>query len=509
MKQSAISERDQSGAVGNSIGQRDVLLALAVGLLLLCWLFLPEGRAAVEVWNASTAYSHCYLILPMTLYLLRERWAVLRTIRATPEPIVAFAAVPIALAWLVAERLGFMEGRQLAAVASIELFLCVVLGRRLFWQLSGPLLFLFFLVPFGAFLTPALQRFTAAFSIVGLSVLGIPNFSDGFTIETPSGIFFVAEACAGLRFLIAAIAFGVFYALLNYTSPTRRACFMAASIVVPIIANGIRALGIIVLGQILGSAEAAAADHIIYGWLFFTVVMLLLIAGGQIFREQAPTVNQPTQSAPLIARSSAPVTALFSVALLSFGPAVASLIDARVVAPEFSQAFSLVSPTGCTVTGRSGPTSHSATMMICGGVPFEWRVNLFAPRSTSSALVAERRRVTQEISAEDVAIATADVPDSVGRWTIVQTTDPDRLTAYASWVDGAPVRSGTAGRIAQARDSLFGGDHAAALITITSVEPDKSLPAQRQIVRQRLMDLVTGQVRLADKMSDYTKLAAH
>jgi len=185
------------------------------------------------------------------------------------------------------------------------------------------------------------------------------------------------------------------------------------------------------------------------------------------------------------------------------------LIDARVVAPEFTEAFSFVAPTGCTITGRSGPTSHSATTMICGGTPVELHVNLFAPRSTSSAMVAERRRVTQEISAEDVAIATADVPDSVGRWTIVQTTDPDRLTAYASWVDGAPVRSGTAGRIAQARDSLFGGDHAAALITITSVEPNRSSPAQRQVVRQRLIDLVNGQTGLADKMSDYTKLASH
>lgn len=508
MKQLAVSERERSGAVKDVAGQRSLILALVIGLVVLGCLFLPEGRAAVEVWNASTAYSHCYLILPMTLYLLRERWAVLRTVGATPEPIVALAAIPIAIAWLVAERLGFMEGRQLAAIASVELFLCAILGRRLFWQLSGPLLFLFFLVPFGAFLTPVLQHFTAAFSIIGLNLLGIPNFSDGFTIETPSGVFFVAEACAGLRFLIAAIAFGVFYALLNYTSPTRRAGFIVASIVIPIIANGIRALGIIVLGQVLGSAEAAAADHIIYGWLFFTIVMLLLIAGGQLFREQAPVVDQPTQAVSPGARRSAPVAALLSVALLSLGPAVASLIDARVVAPEFPEAFSFVAPTGCMVTGRSGPTSHSATTMICGGTPFEVRLNLFAPRSTSSAMVAERRRITQEISAEDVAIATADVPDSVGRWTIVQTTDPDRLTAYASWVDGAPVRSGTAGRIAQARDSLFGGNYVAALITITSVEPDKSLPAQRKVVRQRLMDLVSGQVGLADKMSDYTRLGA-
>lgn len=489
--------------------QKTVLAALAAGLIFLSVLFLPEARSAIEVWNASTAYSHCYLVLPMTLYLLWERRSVLRQVSAKPDPLVALAAFPIATVWLAAERLGFMEGRQLAAIAGVELFLCAVLGWKLFWRVSGPLLFLFFLVPFGAFLTPMLQQFTAAFSIAGLDLLGIPNFSDRFTIETPSGVFFVAEACAGLRFLIAAIAFGVFYAILNYTSPVRRAGFIAASIVVPIVANGFRALGIVVLGQILGSAEAAAADHIIYGWLFFSVVMLLLIAGGQVFREATPKASGLVQAAGPLSQTSALWAALAVLAPLGLGPASATIIDARSATPEFRDAYVFAAPTGCVVRGYSGPSSQRVTTMVCDGTVFELRLNLFAARSTSSAMITERRRVTQEIGAEDVTLAPAEVPVDNGQWTIAQTTDPDRVTAYASWVDGAPVRSGTAGRIAQARDSLFGGDYAAALITVTSVEPAKSLPAQRKAVLERLIKLVSGQTGLNAKMAGYTKMSEH
>ena len=80
-------------------------------------------------------------------------------------------------------------------------------------------------------------------------------------IEIPEGPFEIAEACAGLRFLIASIVFGCFFAVVMYRSYWRRTLFISMSIFVPIFANGLRALGIIVLAHIEGSASAVAADH--------------------------------------------------------------------------------------------------------------------------------------------------------------------------------------------------------------------------------------------------------
>ncbi len=283
-------------------------LGLAIGLVALGLLFHSEVVAAVNTWIESTAYNHCFLVIPIVAFLIWDRRAALIGLSATPTPAVAILALPLGLAWLAAERLGIMEGRQLAAMSMAEVLFLAILGRRLWRALSGPLLYLYFLVPFGDFLTPKLQDITTWFTRHGLDILGIPAFIDGYIIEIPEGTFFVAEACAGLRFLIASVAFGALYALLMYRSPVRRIVFVTASIIVPIIANGFRALGIVVLGHWLGSALAAATDHVLYGWIFFSIVILLLIVLGLPFRQddhQAARTNPARAGGPRFIASGA------------------------------------------------------------------------------------------------------------------------------------------------------------------------------------------------------------
>ena len=208
----------------------------------------------------------------------------------------ALALLPPASAlWLAAALLDVLEAEQLSVVLLFEILLLAMLGWRVFHALLAPLLFLFFLVPFGAFLVPLLQTFTAAFTVQGLELLGIPVFADGFIIQIPAGTFEVAEACAGLRFLIASIVFGCFFATVVYRSRWRRTAFIALSIVLPIVANGFRALGLVLLGHLMGDAASAMADHILYGWLFFTIVTLVLIAIGISFKEDIrPSQPRPT-----------------------------------------------------------------------------------------------------------------------------------------------------------------------------------------------------------------------
>jgi exosortase A len=264
------------------------VMALAVGTIAFIGVFFEEAKRAVQVWDGSTAYNHCFLILPIVAYLIWERWRAL-TARA-PEPTFwPFAAmVPVALVWLFADSARIMEGRQLAAMTLFQLFVFAVLGARVWRVAAFALLYLYFLVPAGAFITPYLQTFAARFAVKGVELLGIPIYSDGYHIEVPGAKFEVAEACAGLRFLIASVALGTLYGYTMYRSWKRRAVFIVVSIIVPIVANGFRVLGIVVLGWILGNAEAAVADHLIYGWLFFSLVSLILILLGLPFRQAVP-----------------------------------------------------------------------------------------------------------------------------------------------------------------------------------------------------------------------------
>ena len=285
-------------------------IVFAAGLAAWGALFRTEIEAAVGIWSTSTAYSHCWLVLPIAIWLAWVRRE--RLVGQVARPAwLAFLAVPwIFLAWFLADRLGLMEGRQLAAMALMFAWFLAVFGVPLTRAFAVPLGYLIFLVPFGAFLVPLLQHVTAWMIVGGLWMLGIPHFADALIIEIPAGIFWVAEACAGLRFLIASVAFGALYAAVMFRSPGRRIAVMILAMIVPVLANGVRAFGIVLLGHHLGSAEAAAADHLIYGWVFFTLVILLLIAAGLPFRED--TRRTGTHAAARVDKSYTPVGAATS-----------------------------------------------------------------------------------------------------------------------------------------------------------------------------------------------------
>lgn len=485
-------------------GLRATIAPLALGLILLGLLFHAEVSAAVRVWTESTAYNHCFLVIPIVAYLIWDRRWVLSDFSPQPWIAPSLFALPIGAIWLLADRIGIMEGRQLAAMCLVELFLLVMLGRRLYFALLGPLLYLFFLVPFGAFVTPSLQDFTADFTIRGLNLLGIPNYSDGFTIEIPEGTFFIAEACAGLRFLIAAVAFGCLYALLMYRSPLRRAIFILVSIIVPIIANGLRALGIVTLGHLLGSAQAAATDHVLYGWIFFSIVILLLVALGLPFREDdhppARTIpdtiipaQQPRYRAMAAVLGLSAVTPLIGLGL---DQAAAAALPAR--APDLSAG-------GCTLArdvatiGVTGPGRIQQQLLLCGGYGVRVVTEVLSSRMDPGVIFTEQRRFS--------AIGRGDVVSS-GTLTghnismrLVQTDEPKRSSASTIWLDGKPVTPSLAFRIRQGLASIVGGHGYPVVISVLPDPDPTDSDHGYEKARQAISAYLSGQPNLGRDLS--------
>ncbi len=461
------------------------LFVLAAGLVVLGYAFSTEAAAAYRVWMDSTAYSHCLFVLPIAFYLAWERRAEILAEPVVPLRWAGLAALPIGIAWFVAERLGIMEGRQLMAISLVELLFLSVLGWRMAVAMSAPLLYLYFLVPFGAFITPLLQHWTAIFTEVGLTVLDIPHETDGYLIDVPGGRFLIAEACAGLRFLIASIAFGVLYACLMYRSPWRRAFFILASIAVPIIANWFRALGIVVLGYALGSAEAAAADHIIYGWVFFSAVTLLLIVAGLPFREDGVVAIVAPSVAPAPAVRRLLPVALLAVLISGIGPLAAGLIDRAGLAATEPEHFTWITPLGCqTGAAEPGPVAGSEQVRFTcpQGVLFV-SAQVFSSRSTWSAIGQARTRLTNESRAEDTTSGRIDVSPGWSYLVANGTPTGSYMTATALWTGGTPARGGLGGRILLARQSILGGGARSILLSV-GVQVDRAairLDEERQI----------------------------
>jgi EpsI family protein len=126
---------------------------------------------------------------------------------------------------------------------------------------------------------------TADFAVAALKLSAIPVYREGRNFVIPSGSWSVVEACSGIRYLIASMVVGTLYAYLTYRSLRYRLIFIATSIVVPLIANGLRAYMIVMIGHLSGNRLAVGVDHIIYGWVFFGVVIALLFWVGSFWRE--------------------------------------------------------------------------------------------------------------------------------------------------------------------------------------------------------------------------------
>jgi EpsI family protein len=95
--------------------------------------------------------------------------------------------------------------------------------------------------------------------------------------------------------LIASVTLGTLYAYLTYQSWIRRGFFIILSIIVPIVANGMRAYFIVMTGHLSDMQLAVGVDHLIYGWIFFGLVMLLLFWIGSFWREDQPEDKQENQ----------------------------------------------------------------------------------------------------------------------------------------------------------------------------------------------------------------------
>ena len=257
-------------------------------LLLLAWiLFLYRDTVAamVTIWSRSDTFTHGFMVAPIVLWLVWRQRAALAA--QVPQP-SAWGLLPVAGAaflWLMGDLVAVNAVTQLALTLLLVLAVWTVLGLGVTRTIMFPLGFLFFAVPVGEFLMPQLMEWTANFTVLALRLSGIPVYREGLQFVIPSGHWSVVEACSGVRYLIASLMVGTLFAYLNYQSSKRRLIFVAVSIVVPILANWMRAYLIVMLGHLSGNKLAAGVDHLIYGWLFFGVVIMLMFIIGARWAE--------------------------------------------------------------------------------------------------------------------------------------------------------------------------------------------------------------------------------
>jgi exosortase A len=482
------------------------LAVLGALLLALGVAFFPDIRAAAIVWFEYPAYSHCFLIIPICAWLIWERRDALLSDTPAPMPQALPAAIPFVLLWFVGRFASITEFRQFALIGIAEILILAVLGWHIFRKIAFACLYLVFLVPTGQYLIPPLQDITAKFVQVGLDLAGVTYYQDGLIFELVHGRYEIAEACAGLRFLVATVALGALFAHLMYRRWSKIIIFMIACLVFPVIGNGIRALLTVIVANYTNNQVAAGFDHIVYGWAFAVMIIFVLMYVGARYRDPEadlplpPGHIRPVQVAPLLG------TALGGLLLLAAGPAAAWVsdhqpshasqekLDAIATVPGWEKTMPL-NQWGISFTPGAARTTASL-IRPTDSAPVEMDIGYYVrDRGTASLMAARNHPWNGDLwhPVEDGAVETPAKGRTIGfQETQLTAYNNKRLVWSVYWVDGRFTTSSLLVRLLELRSGVTHGHSAIVAFSTPITSTTEDARARLAALTAALPDLSDG-----------------
>ncbi|WP_445369837.1 exosortase A [Methylomonas sp. BW4-1] len=264
---------------------RKPLLGVVLVTLVSVAAFFETWLEIVAIWSRSDTFTHGFLVAPVSLWLIWSRRELYRDLRPAFSPLGLLFIIVSGFGWLIADLVHVAVIQQWAVVGVLVGGFWAVLGSHTVAQMSFPIVFLFLMVPFGEAFIPPLMEYTATFVVTLIRLTGMSVYREGLFFTLTSGNWSVVEGCSGLRYLISSLTLGSVYAYLNYSSYKKRTIFITLSFLVPILANGLRAYLIVMIGHFSNMKLAAGVDHIVYGWVFFGIVMFALFYFGSFWHD--------------------------------------------------------------------------------------------------------------------------------------------------------------------------------------------------------------------------------
>ena len=495
------------------------LLVFMISSIILIWAFRAEILGAIAVWSELSTFGHAFFIFPITVFLiyrLRHRLAGLRP-QAAPWALALIAA--LMLVWAISDLANAMVAKQFAFVALWQAMFLLIFGWGVTSAAIFPLAYLYLAIPFGLSIIPPLQDVTAHIVVHLLRLTGMPVFLDGYHIQIPSGSFLVAEACSGVRYLMVCLALGILAAYLFFHSWTRRILFLALSVVVPILANGIRAYGIIMIAHLSDYTLAIDIDHVIYGFIFLGLVLLCLLGVGALLREAGP-VRDSGAPAVTLAAANGPAERFGGYGAQILFAAVAVL---AIFAVQVSISTAKTPPTSL-ATIRYEPVLGSVWQAVANKEVGSWKpdfrgmdaqlqqsyrgdgeqidlhVAYYDYQREGAEAVSDLNRLVgarsewQLLEADPVTVQVRNSVLSINS-ALVQSRHRTFLVWYWYWIGGENTSSRLTGKLLEMTATVMGGQRAGAVIALAS-EVKEDRERVEALLRSFLQQALDGSATL-------------
>lgn len=296
MSTSANDKLSLSQSLHTSKGRQDAMIVFGVGLALLAFLALqPVGPSSVLRWawsacNSETDYLHGRFVPVLILLLLWIARGKIKSAPVEPRNIGILGIVAGLILLIVATR----AQQPRIALAGFPLLTIGAVTYVWGWSVARHIVFPACLVYF-AIPIPGMLQMTTKLQIVatqtayGLSnILGCDVIAAGNIIRSASGSwdFDIAEGCSGIRSLVALTLIAAIYGHFVLKSAAKKILLLFSSVIIALVANGIRVTSIVLVAEYLNPEIASAAYHSFSGLLFIPlgisgiVVFCWILNGG-------------------------------------------------------------------------------------------------------------------------------------------------------------------------------------------------------------------------------------
>jgi len=219
---------------------------------LFCYLFHSEITRIVHKWLTDSSWSHGFLIPFFSLYFINQAKTDILNLHPKPNYLGLFFLI-CGIIFYPLNIVHFQYGyaRPIGMIATLGAVVLFLGGRRLIKYTWLPIAFLVFAVPLPdriyVELTMPMRHFAAQIATGLLNLL--PQLD-----ATASGVIIdvlykgqrlepalnVAEACSGMRLLMAFLALGVAMAYLHYRPVWQRIVLLASTIPIAVFCNVVR-----------------------------------------------------------------------------------------------------------------------------------------------------------------------------------------------------------------------------------------------------------------------------
>ncbi len=247
---------------------------------LLYYLFRREAGSIVYRWVSDSSWSHGFLIPLFSIYFLNQRRDSILNLRTRPNYVGLFFLLCAILFYFfnVLSPSGYGYFRDISIVAALGSVVLFLGGWSLLRQTWLAVVFLIFAIPLpGQYyrtITIPMRQWAAGVAAVLLDLVAdLQATAHGVIIDivykgqplVPS--LDIAEACSGMRLLMAFLALGVAMAYLHYRPVWQRLILLASTVPIAIFCNIVRVTATGFIYVLLDPKYAQGIYHDMLGML--------------------------------------------------------------------------------------------------------------------------------------------------------------------------------------------------------------------------------------------------